>query len=69
MSSLLQMLKYICLHVKRKYITLLEGNLDVNIHNFELDNFLNMTPTPQAIKEKVDKVYLSKKLWASQRQC
>ena len=59
MPSLLQMLKYTCLHVKTKYITLLEGNLGVNIHNFKLDNFLNVTPNPQSIKEKMDKVYLS----------
>lgn len=43
------------LNVGAKIIKLVEGNIDVNIHDLELGNIcLNMAPKAQASKENVD---------------
>ena len=45
------------LNVSVKTITLLDENIEVNLHDFGFDNrFLTMTPNAQAIKEKIDKL-------------
>lgn len=43
---------YSCLHVRIETVKLLGENLGVNLQNFEFDNnYLDMVPNAQAIKE------------------